>query len=124
MQGGNDDTQKFGFNRGARLISALEKVGATNTGTWFKGHDIVDGSIEVLQDTPGGTFTSFTAKLMGSNAKDQPADATDGIQIGSDISAVGFVAVATKCRWYKIKTTAISVVAPATLGARFHAHTY
>ena len=84
----------------SRLYAALVGAGATTNGSWMDGKEFPIGSLEVF-----GTF-SATVQLRGSNALDQPDDAIDGAQIGSDITAAAVVAITVPCRWYKVKCSA------------------
>jgi hypothetical protein len=95
--------------------------GETDLGTWVDARLIKQASLEMIGT---GTVSSFTAKLMGSNALAQPSDATDGFQIGSDITTQGVVAVALLCRWYKVKLTAISTSGGGKLNSLLHGITY
>lgn len=65
-----------------------------------------------------GTVTSFSLTLQGSNAEKQPDAGTDGVAIGSAITAAGLVEVSVPCRWIRAKLTAIS--ATGTVSAHLH----
>lgn len=116
--------ESIGMQRKQFLYQALLDVVTTDNGTWIDGSDFSRSSIEFLNSAGVGTLTSFTAKIMGSNAKLKPADSADGFTIGADVTAAGGVAVNTPARWYKVKVTAISVTGGAKLSALMHGQSY
>lgn len=54
------------------------------------------------------TITNATCQVRGSLAATKPANTTDGVQIGSDISADCIVSLPDKYAWIKIKITSIT----------------
>jgi hypothetical protein len=80
----------------------LDAEPAIVTGPWIPFDGFQDASIEVF-----GPFTGVTAKLYGTN-QDSPG-ATVGEQIGSNITAAGFVSISgVPYRYVRMDITAIS----------------
>lgn len=59
-------------------------------------------------------ITTATVQVRGSNAKAQPANSTDGFQLGSDISTDSLVALDAPIKWIKVK---VSTYVSGTLNA-------
>lgn len=78
----------------------LDAVVATADGVWVDAKRFKTSSIHVFGITTG------TVQVRGSNARVKPADNTDAIKIGSDITADGIVSIAYPLRWIKCKVSA------------------
>lgn len=83
-------------------IKLIDAVTATTSGQWVDVGEYVAADIEV------NLATSATVQVFGSSAAAKPANATDGTQIGSNITTDSFTALAALPRWLKIKVTAVS----------------
>ena len=85
-------------------IVSIELLGAghvaTTDGTWFDIHGLREYAIEASGITTG------TIQLYGSNATTRPVDGTDGVQLGSNITANGLKQFTTPLRWIKAKVSA------------------
>lgn len=118
-QGNNLQTEVFSARR-SKLYSMLESKTAVDPGVWIKDTGFDLGSLELVKNGSGSL--TFTVQVYGSNSLDTPTG--NGSQIGTDISTLGFVAITTKCRWYKVVITAISAGANTSLSALLHCHSF
>ena len=73
---------------------------ATSNGVWVEAKKFLASSIHVTG------ITNATVQIYGANTRTKPADATDHIKIGSDITADGIVSIAYPVRWLKAKISA------------------
>jgi hypothetical protein len=100
--GANDGTVQVRFHHGENWILIDDEDGATNTGTWMDASEFSWGSVEIIiSDTA-------TVQLMGLDIAAKPTDATDGRQIGSDITATQLYSLEHPPRWIKAKVSAWS----------------
>ncbi len=85
-----------------KLVSytLLSSVTGTNTGTWKE----VTGWSRITIDILG--ITTATCQIFGSCEPTKPADATDGRQIGSDVTANAMSEITRKLKWIKVKVSA------------------
>ena len=78
---------------------AFEAVNPSN-GQWFSVQGLEKKTIHFV-------FSGVaTAKLMVSNAIDQPDNTVDGVQFGNDITADALVEMKSPVKWMKVKVTA------------------
>lgn len=110
----NRQTSQVGSDLQILLDPPATGSSAVN-GVWRENDLAKKSSLHVFTT---GTVTSFSVTLQGSNALNQPDAGTDGIAIGSAITAAGLVEVTTPCRWIRAKLTAIS--ATGTVSAHLH----
>lgn len=75
----------------------IDAVSATSDGVWIDTADFPDGSIEVT------IATTATVQIRGSEAATQPAAATSGNQLGSDITATATFDLTNAPKWIKAK---------------------
>ncbi|MBY0548710.1 MAG: hypothetical protein K2W95_15680 [Candidatus Obscuribacterales bacterium] len=103
MPNGDFIDEKRGHKVGAwsKSYKLLDNQTATGTGKWIDVSLFPRLSIHVY-----GTFNA-TMKVMVSNDP-SIVDATDGIQVGADITAPGFIALELPARWIKLKPTAFT----------------
>lgn len=101
MANGDFIDEKRGQKIGAwsKSYKALDAAVAIGNGKWIDISLFPRVSIHVF-----GTFVG-TCKVMVSNEA-APADATDGIQVGADITSPTLVALELPARWAKVKPTA------------------
>lgn len=78
----------------------LNGVVATATGTWID----VTAWNRITVDILG--ITTATCQIFSSCAPTKPADATDGRQIGSNITADASSEITRKLKWLKVKVSA------------------
>ena len=83
-----------------REYTLLDGVAATSNGTWVD----VGAWNRITVDIKG--IGSATVQVMGSCEPTKPSDATDGRQIGSDITADSLVEITMKLKWLKVKVAA------------------
>lgn len=83
-------------------VKLVDAVVATTNGAWVDTLDYENGSIHVDIGTTG------TVQIMGRNDPTRPADGTDGVQIGADITADSLYCIDRLPRWLKAKVTAVS----------------
>jgi hypothetical protein len=84
----------------AMNATLLDAESSTSDGAWVDAMDFFTGSVDVIISATG------TVKLMGSDAPTKPADATDGRQIGSDITTSSQYTMDAPAHWIKAKVTA------------------
>ena len=84
-----------------KVFKLLDAAGATTSGAWVDTR--VYGDKAVLHIAG---ITTATVQIYGSNADTQPADATDGVQIGSDLTADGLWDLGTLPCFVKAKVSA------------------
>lgn len=77
-----------------------ESATATEDGQWINIEGLAPFSIHVSGITTG------TVQIRGSNDASKPADNTDDIQLGSDITADGITEYTVPVRWIKSKVSA------------------
>lgn len=97
----NGDTVSPKFQHEYQIWELLADIGATSTGAWADTR--VYGDKGVL-DISG--ITTATLQVYGSNDETQPADASDGRQIGSDIIADAIFDLGTLPSFVKVKISA------------------
>lgn len=97
---GVDSGEKIVENAAFSHIRLVDASDDTYTGTWVDCGDFQTGHIYVLLTDTG------TVQVMGSSAATRPTDATDGTQIGTDITATGFTSLTSLPRFLKTKVTA------------------
>lgn len=104
-----------GLTQQGQGFKLLDATAVITDGKWVDVRTLRPGSVEI-----SGAFTGLTLKLCGSNAATPPADNTHGTQIGSDITAAGFVSIGMPIRWIKARVTAITT---NNVSANFHSTT-
>jgi len=80
----------------------LDGVQALASGTWVEVTSWRRLTIHVK-----GIVTA-TVQIRGSCAPTKPADASDEVQIGADITADSLIEITRKLKWVKAKVTAYS----------------
>ncbi len=78
----------------------LDDATGTTPGVWVDVHGFKDKTIHV------SGVTTATLQVYGSNTPLIPANATDHIQLGSNITADSIVSITTPVRWMKVKVAA------------------
>lgn len=78
----------------------LNAVVATSTGSWID----VTAWNRITVDIKG--ITTATCQIFGSCEPTKPTDATDGRQIGSNITADASSEITRKLKWLKVKVSA------------------
>ena len=75
-------------------------IGAVDDGYWLNVQDLKEGSLHITG------ITTATVQIYGANVTDEPADATDHIQIGADISSNAVFDMDSPVKWMKVKVSA------------------
>jgi len=90
----------------AEHIILADATDDTYTGTWIDVGEYQTACIHVvLTDTGTVQVMGYSGTAAGAGTK--PADATDGTQIGSDITSTSVTSILTALpRWLKTKVTA------------------
>lgn len=102
--------QSVSFPSKGRLeIVFLDAVTATDNGKWFRLDPLSNISIDI------SGITTATVQIFGSNASTQPSDATDGRQIGFDVTSDSIVSITTPIKYLKVK---VSAYTSGTISAR------
>lgn len=87
--------------RKAELYELLKAATGTTHGVWIPAALFQNIKLEIT-----GTFNA-TLKAYGTHKMD-PGDSDDGIQIGSDITAAGFVAITGPYNFIRVGVTAFT----------------
>jgi len=86
--------------KGCREYTLLDGVASTTNGEWVD----VGAWRRITVHIKG--ITTATCKIMGSCEPTKPSDATDGVQLGNDVTADTLYEITAKLKWLKVKVSA------------------
>jgi hypothetical protein len=81
-------------------VKLIDAAASTDNGVWIDTGQLDHGSIHII------IATTATVQIRGSDAATVPANATDGYQVGSDVTATGGFDISNLPRWLKAKVSA------------------
>lgn len=88
------------FGRRGIKATLLDAVATTSNGEWVEVYDCNPLSIEFRG------ISGDTVQLRGSNQPTRPANSSDGLQLGADITGNSMVVISFPVHWIKAKISA------------------
>jgi hypothetical protein len=93
------ETGKVGTDNVFAAWTMVDNKATTTTGHWIDWRGYAQGTLHVTG------ITTATLQVYVSNAATVPADGTDAIQLGSNITANGVSTIVGPYRWVKVKVS-------------------